>query len=184
MSGGVLPSLLFVDPVLIDAGGTMWSSVARGEIWRLITPIFIHFGWPHLLMNLLICWDFGGQIENRRGSVMFALFVVALAIASNVGQAAEMQLREHFGKFGGLSGVGYGLFGYMLVKVRFDSSERYVLSQVTTILLLIWFAICIAAEFPPFDQMLGFNVANSAHAVGFFLGMAIAYAPLLVRKPA
>jgi GlpG protein len=184
MSGGVLPGLLFVDPALIDAGGTLWSSMARGDIWRLITPIFIHFGWPHLLMNLFIFWDFGGQIENRRGSVMFAVLVVALAIASNVGQAAEMQLREHFGRFGGLSGVGYGLFGYMLVKVRFDNAERYLLSPGTTFLLLLWFTICIAAEFPPLDQMLGFSAANSAHAVGFFLGMAIAYAPLLVRKPA
>jgi len=183
-SGGVLPNLLFADPSVLLAGGDMWSSVARGEIWRLVTPVFIHFGWPHLLMNLLIFWDFGGQIENRRGSVMFAMLVVALAIASNVGQAAEMQLREHFGKFGGLSGVGYGLFGYMLVKVRFDNSERYLLSKITTILLLLWFAICIAAEFPPLDEMLGMSVANSAHAVGFVLGMAIAYAPLFVRKPA
>jgi GlpG protein len=162
----------------------MWSSVRAGEVWRLITPIFIHYGLMHLVMNLFIFWDFGGQIENRRGSFMFALLVVALAIASNVGQAAEMDLRDRLGSFGGLSGVAYGLFGYMLVKVRFDNSERYLLSPGTTFLLLLWFAICIAAEFPPFDQMLGFNVANSAHAVGFFLGMAIAYAPLLVRKPA
>lgn len=183
-SGGVLPSLLFVDPSQLIAGGDMWSSIARGEAWRLITPIFIHFGLMHLVMNLFIFWDFGGQIENRRGSVIFAILIVALAVASNLGEAAELQLREHFAPFGGLSGVAYGLFGYMLVKVRFDNTERYLLSPGTTFLLLLWFAICIASEFPPLDQMLGLKVANSAHAVGFFLGMAIAYAPLLVRKPA
>jgi GlpG protein len=83
-----------------------------------------------------------------------------------------------------LSGVAYGLFGYMFIKVRYDNTERYLLSQGTTILLLLWFAVCIAAEFPPLDQMLGFSVANSAHAVGFFLGMAIAYVPVALRRAA
>jgi GlpG protein len=183
-SGSVLFSLLFVDPAQLDAGGDMWSSVSRGEVWRLVTPIFVHFGLMHLVMNLFVFWDFGGQIENRRGFFWFGMLVLALAIASNVGQAAEMDLRERLGSFGGLSGVAYGLFGYLLVKVRFDNTERYMLSPGTTFLLLLWFAICIAAEFPPFDQMLGFSVANSAHAVGFGVGMAIAYVPLLVRKVA
>jgi hypothetical protein len=49
-------------------------------------------------------------------------------------------------------------------------------------LLLIWFAVCIAAEFPPFDQMLGFSVATAPTPSASF-SMAIAYAPLLVRKP-
>ena len=136
----------------------------------------------HLVMNLFIFWDFGGQIENRRGSLFFLLLVIALAVASNVGQAAEMDLRGHLNKFGGLLGVAYGLFGYLLIKVRYDNTERYLLSQGTTILLLLWFAVCIASEYPPIGEMLGFSVANSAHAVGFFLGMAIAYVPLLVRR--
>lgn len=181
-SSDVMLGLLFADPRAWMVGGDMWSSVANGEVWRLITPIFIHFGWIHLLMNLFIFWDFGGQIENRRGSVLFVLLVVALAIASNCGQALEMDLRERVGRFGGLSGVGYGLFGYLLVKVRFDNTAGYMLSQGTTILLLIWFAVCIAGEFPPLNESLGFNAANSAHAVGFVLGMAIAYMPLLMRK--
>ena len=95
-----------------------------------------------------------------------------------------MEFRQRLGNFGGLSGVAYGLFGYLLVKVRYDNTERYLLSQGTTILLLLWFGICIASELPAVQQMLGFSVANSAHAAGFFLGMAIAYAPVLMRKAA
>jgi GlpG protein len=184
MSGGVLPMLLFADPRALVAGGDMWSGVRAGEVWRLFTPIFVHFGLMHLVFNLFIFWDFGGQIENRRGSMFFAFLILALAVASNAGQAAEIDLRGRVGNFGGLSGVAYGLFGYMFIKVRYDNTERYLLSQGTTILLLLWFAVCIAAEFPPLDQMLGFSVANSAHAVGFFLGMAIAYVPVALRRAA
>src|SRR5262249_23319325 len=98
----VVPSLLFVDPQVLAAGGDMGAGVRKGEVWRLLTPIFLHFGIMPLVFNLLVLWDFGGQIEDRRGSRFFGLLVLVLAILSNAGQATEMQLREHFTGFGGL----------------------------------------------------------------------------------
>ena len=112
---------------------------------------------------------------------------MGLAIASNLGQATEATLREQFSRFGGLSGVGYGLFGYLLVKTKFDNSAGYILSPVTSFLLLLWFFLCIGGAFPPLDQVLPesmTHVANSAHAVGLIVGAAWAYAPLMLRKPA
>jgi GlpG protein len=86
-----------------------------------------------------------------------------------------------------MSGVGYGLFGYMYVKARYDNRAGYVLSPVTTFMALLWFVLCIAREVPPFSLMLEGaipRIANSAHAVGLIVGAALAYAPLVLRKPA
>jgi membrane associated rhomboid family serine protease len=86
-----------------------------------------------------------------------------------------------------MSGVGYGLFGYVAIKARFDPRERYFLSPGTSFMALLWFALCILLDIPPFAGLLKDAIppiANTAHAVGLAVGAAIAYAPLLLRKPA
>jgi GlpG protein len=188
--GVIYRNLTFID-LWADRGDdfelTIWSDVARGQVWRLITPIFIHYGLAHIILNLLWLHSFGGQIEDRRGSAFMAALILALAISSNFGQAVEADLRSQGALFGGMSGVGYGLFGYLLVKVKFDNRGNYFLHPATTFIALLWFVLCIAREVPPFASVLQGSIppiANSAHAVGLAVGAALAYAPLLIRKPA
>src|SRR5262245_57452052 len=87
---GLLNSLLFVDPAQAIAAGDpdaadempradMWASILRGEVWRLVTPAFIHFDWMHLIMNVLVLYSFGGQIEDRRGSRYLMVLTLVLA---------------------------------------------------------------------------------------------------------
>jgi GlpG protein len=183
-------NLLFTDPrVAMTASGIdVWASIRRFELWRLVTPIFLHGDFPHLLFNMLWLFSLGGQIENKRGSRYMAVLILMLAVASNLGQALEASLADPGGfKFGGMSGVGYGVFGYLLVKVKFDNRDGYFLSQLTIILGIAWFVLCLARSFPEMESTLGSfipPIANSAHTVGFFTGMALAYAPLFVRRPA
>ncbi|MDX1944510.1 MAG: rhomboid family intramembrane serine protease [Pirellulaceae bacterium] len=188
----LLDALLFVNPrqfiQLAPGGLDIWVSVRSGQIWRLVTPIFVHYGITHLVFNMMCLYMFGGQIENRRGTRFTLVLMLLLAVLSNVGQAIESSLTGGAGfAFGGMSGVVYGLFGYLLVKVKFDNREGYLLSPATVFMGLLWFVLCIARDYPPFDVMLAAwipKIANSAHAVGLFAGMAIAYAPLLARRSA
>lgn len=187
---GLYFNLLFTDPRVAFTGGTFdaWASIRRFQVWRLVSPIFIHYSMSHLVFNMMLLFVLGGQIENRRGSRYMALLILVLAIAANLGQALEASLSGGDGfKFGGMSGVGYGIFGYLLVKVKFDNRDGYFLSQLTIILGLAWFVLCLARSFPEMEPTLGSfipPIANSAHTVGFFTGMALAYAPLFVRRPA
>jgi GlpG protein len=188
--GSIYRNLAFVDPVESegpDVRFDIWTSIKKGEVWRLLTPIFIHYGLMHIVLNMIWLYSFGAAVEDRRGSLIMLLLVLVLAVLSNVGQAVEISLRERVAIFGGMSGVGYGLFGYVFVKARFDSRERYYLSPGTTFMAMLWFVLCILRDIPPFTSLLEGAIpaiANSAHAVGLIAGAAIAYAPLLVRKPA
>jgi GlpG protein len=188
--GTAYRKLVFVDPLLArDSAGQidMWASVRRGEVWRLVTPIFIHYGLMHIVLNMFWLYSFGGVVEDRRGSRFMLLLVAILAISSNIGQAIEVSYRGQGALFGGMSGVGYGLLGYIMTKNRFDSRERYLLSPGTTFIAMLWFTLCILRDIPPFSSMLADvipPIANTAHAVGLLAGAAVAYLPLVVRKPA
>jgi GlpG protein len=183
-------NLLFTDPrsvVTPEGRIDIWANIRRFELWRIITPIFIHYGAAHLIFNMIWLFTLGGQIENRRGTRFMSVLILVLAITSNLGQALEASLIDPSGfRFGGMSGVCYGIFGYLLVKVKFDNRDNYYMSQMTVIIGIAWFVLCIARNFPEMDSVLSFmpRIANTAHTVGFFVGMALAYAPLLVRRAA
>ena len=184
-NAGVISKLLFADYELAATQGSMWASIRRGEVWRLVTPIFLHFGLMHLLFNSFWIFDLGGQIENCKGTRYMLFLALVLAVLANVGQALEADVRQIVMSFGGLSGVAYGFFGYVLIKLRFGNREGYRLSQTNIFLGILWFVLCLARGFAgPDGGMLSFipPIANSAHTVGLFVGMAIAYAPVIIRR--
>ncbi|MBT3666226.1 MAG: rhomboid family intramembrane serine protease [Opitutae bacterium] len=141
--------------------GTL-SEVLNGEIWRIITPIFLHFSFFHILFNMFWVHDLGGQIEKRKGSRFFFLFIFVTAIISNLAQFK-------FGgpAFGGMSGVVYGLFGYVWIKCKFDPGDGLFIHQTTAIIMLAWFFLCFAVK--------DFGIANWAHAGGLITGTAWGY---------
>jgi GlpG protein len=134
----------------------------KGQVWRLVTPIFIHFGLLHLLFNSMLLRDLGSLIEMRFGSVYFGGLVLALAVGSNLGQAFWSSPN-----FGGMSGVDYGLFGFLWIRGRCDRFATWRIPSNTVFMLLGWFVLCLVGIIP--------NVANAAHAVGLGLGMAWGY---------
>jgi GlpG protein len=163
-----------------------FGDVQRGEVWRLVTPIFVHYGPMHLIFNMWVMYVLGGQIEDRRGRWFFGGFILVAAILSNVAQAAVAQWQHHLGLFGGMSGVGYAVFGYLWMKVKFDPAAGYQLDKLNVFIMLLWLVLCILRDYPPFEGMLRglipHGVANTAHVVGLLVGMAAGYLPLLVKR--
>jgi GlpG protein len=150
------------------------SQVAAGEVWRLITPIFLHFDLLHIVFNLLMFLTLAGQIESQRGSGRLLLLILVLAIAGNLTQYYLVrpnlyELRIGMSRFGGLSGVVYGLFGYVWVKSRLQPDLGLQMSQQTVVILLGWFFLCLF-----FLQ----GVANGAHAGGLVAGVLLAAIPV------
>ncbi|HEX8310712.1 MAG TPA: rhomboid family intramembrane serine protease, partial [Chthoniobacteraceae bacterium] len=155
--------------VLVGPDGTVpfLPEVWSGEIWRLITPIFIHFGLPHILFNSMAIKDLGTFIEGRFGTLYFGLLVLAFGILSNIGQSLWYLHGPPY-PFGGMSGVNYGLLGFLWIRGRFDPRASWQLNKTTVQIMLAWFFLCYTGIFG--------NVANTAHAVGLICGMAWGYA--------
>jgi len=142
-----------------------------GEIWRVFTPIFFH-GTPnslsssllHILFNMYWLHQFGGQIERLKGQKFFITFLVITTLVSNL-----LQYFINGPFFVGMSGVVYGLFGYIWVKTRLDPADGFQLDPFVAAVLFAFF-------------LLGFSglgvfggIANWAHAGGLIVGLAWGY---------
>lgn len=165
----------------------VWKDIRNGEIWRLVTPMFLHFSMMHIIFNMMAVYDFGGQIESRLKSGWFVLLVVLLAVVSNVAQVMvdswleQTTLFPDVGNFGGMSGVNYGLFGFVFMRSYVLQDATYRLAPGTSLILFAWLVLCFASNYGLIPSM-GMGVANTAHVSGMLAGMAIGYVPQLLRK--
>jgi GlpG protein len=159
------------------------TQVASGQVWRLVTPIFLHGDWLHLFFNVLLFMALAGQVEAVRGSRRLLLLILVLAVLSNLAQyylgATLNQLqpdrsRNPFpGNFGGLSGVVYGLFGYIWAKSKLEPQLGLGTSLQTTVILVGWFFVCL---------FFLSNVANGAHFGGVAVGLLLGAIPTRRRR--
>jgi GlpG protein len=152
------------------------AEVRQGEVWRLITPILLHFGLLHIFFNMVWLQTLGNAIEFRRGTWAMTGLVLAVAVVSNLAQYEVSVLldKPYPGNFGGMSGVNYGLFGYLWVKTRFDPAAGLAVSRDTTMWMMLWLVLCMTGLVGP--------IANTAHIVGLLVGGAIAYVPVAFRR--
>lgn len=149
-----------------------WNSlaeVASGQVWRLITPVFLHFSILHLLFNLLWIQDLGTALEARIGTWRYAGLLAAVALVSNLCQYAAGGAG-----FGGLSGVVYGVFGYLWVRSRLEADFGLFLAPLTAGLLLVYLALGIFGLLGP--------TANVAHFSGLAAGAAAGWGAARFRR--
>jgi len=159
--------------LLIATPGTVGlKEIEGGEFWRLLTPVFVHFGMTHLLFNMLGLWDFGRMIEARRGSRFLVGFVLGLGITSNL-----ISYLAYGPLFGGMSGVLYGLLAYMVTRNRRGGEAAgYALSPGEIVIPVIWYFAC-------WTGVLG-TVANWGHTAGLIGGLAWGLAETPVMRAA
>ncbi|MEY4387139.1 MAG: Rhomboid protease GlpG [Verrucomicrobiota bacterium] len=146
--------------------------VLRGEVWRLFTPMFIHFSVPHIVFNMMWLFQLGSMVEHNHGRTKFLLLIAAFAVISNLTQYLLVGPG-----FGGMSGVNYGLVGYVWIRGRCDPASGLHLDKTTVIMSIAWFFLCFTGAFGP--------IANAAHAAGLVTGMALGWltAKIALRNP-
>ena len=92
----------FVQPLSVteyerDAQYIRWHSdlpeIRHGQIWRIFTPMFLHFGFLHIFFNMLALFLFGIQLERRMGSTEFLLYYFFCGIGAGLATVAAAAMK-------------------------------------------------------------------------------------------
>ena len=143
----------------------------------LVTSMFLHGGWAHLLGNMLYLWIFGNNVEDRFGHFRFLLFYLAAGLAAAAAQVLpdSRSLIPMVGASGAISGV-LGAYMVLFPNARvlvFVPISFFMLHYVSAFwLLAIWFALqLLSAALQP---TAAGDIAWWAHVGGFIAGWLIA----------
>ncbi len=142
------------------------NAMGNGEYWRLVTPIFLHFGLFHLIFNGLWTWELGRRVELLTGSFHTFISVLLMAVASNLGQ----YLWSGPSVFGGMSGVVYGLLGYVWIRNKVSNRPELAIPPGLLGFMLFWLLLGMSGII---ELFMSSGIANAAHAVGLVTGMIL-----------
>ncbi|MEX0740822.1 MAG: rhomboid family intramembrane serine protease [Pseudohongiella sp.] len=128
---------------------------------RTLTPALLHFGPVHLVFNLLWLWYFGRMIEPVLGWWRYVALILLTAFGGNMAQ----YLWSGNGMFGGMSGVVYGLLGFiwMWQTVQPRSALRLPTAMIMVFLVALVLMGVLASSM----------IATAAHLGGLLSGMAV-----------
>lgn len=93
---------------LVASGAKVNGLITQGQWWRLITPIFVHIGWQHILINSLTLYFMGQQLEFLYGPLKFIVLYLLSGIGGNL---MSFALGNNTSLSAGASTSLFGLFG-------------------------------------------------------------------------
>jgi rhomboid protease GluP len=143
--------------------------IVNGEYWRLVSPIFMHAGFAHMLFNSFSLVLFGPALEQLLGRTKFTLFYLVAGIAANIATLAlEPLTYTHVGS----SGAIFGLFGFYIAITVFRKS---MLSRENSQTIM---TIAVIGVVMTFVQS---NINITAHIFGLIAGFLIGAAMFTKR---
>ncbi|QGH33114.1 rhomboid family intramembrane serine protease [Gracilibacillus salitolerans] len=150
--------------------GVGWNGmISQGEYWRLITPIFLHAGFGHILFNSFSLILFAPALEQMLGKVKFLVVYFTAGIAANI--LTYIVEPNPFYTHVGASGAIFGLFGLYLFMVFF---EKKLIDPQNARLILIISVIGLVMTF------FRANINISGHLFGFVAGFALG--PVILKN--
>lgn len=156
----------------------------------LITSMFMHGGWPHLLGNMMFLWIFGDNIENDLGHGNYLIFYLLAGLLASLAHVfttdlfGQNLLIPSLGASGAISGV---LGAYMIIHPR-RSVHLWILFGIFTVPAIIavglWFVFQVINGLGTLGGQEAGGVAYAAHIGGFVAGLIIVnFFPKLKHKP-
>lgn len=184
---GVIPAEVtgsFSDgPVRLTGNG---PCVFGGLTWgALLTSVFLHGSWVHLIGNLWFLWIFGNNVEDAMGHLRFATFYVLTGVIAALGHVA-VEPTSTLPLVGASGAVSAIMGAYLVLYPRARVATLFVFIIVFKIIRLpafvmlgMWFAYqLLASLLTPVG--VGGGVAFAAHITGFLAGLGLI---LVFRNP-
>ena len=146
--------------------------VQNGEVYRLFTSMFLHFGIEHLVNNMLVLFVLGSRLEQVIGKLRFLFIYLAGGIAGNIFSLILELRNRDFSVSAGASGAVFGVMGAMIYVVIRNKGWLGDLSMRQ---------ILVMAVFSLYFGFTSEGVDNAAHVGGLICGFIMAvllYHPL------
>lgn len=153
------------------------ADIAAGRHWiTILTAMFMHAGWMHIIGNMVFLWAFGPEIEEAMGRLRYLIFYLLSGLAASLAQVVAMPVSTvpNLGASGAIAGV----MGAFLITYPRDQIRTLVLfgwfARVTFIpaalLIGLWFVIQLFSEVGAVASVQSGGVAYMAHVGGFIFG--------------
>jgi membrane associated rhomboid family serine protease len=165
----------YFDPAWAAAHG-----FASGDYWPLITGVFMHGGWWHLIINMWTLYIFGRSVEGRVGAMPFLIFYLLCGVAASfthafLNQGSTMPV---LGASGAIAGV-MGAYTTTFPRARISLLILLVFIPVfikipALVFTLLWFALQFVEGFRELTAAhIGGGIAWWAHIGGFAAGIVL-----------
>lgn len=136
-----------------------------GEIYRLFTCMFLHFGISHLANNMLVLFVLGQRLEPVVGKIKFILIYLLGGLGGNVISLLADVKKNEYAVSAGASGAVFAVMGAMIYVVIWSHGQ---LQDISTRQILIM------AAFSLYFGFTSTGVDNAAHVGGMIMGFLLA----------
>ncbi len=165
-----------------DAFVNQWSVipahiVAGRDYITILTAMFMHAGWLHIIGNMIFLWAFGPQIEDLMGPLKFLIFYLIGGVVAMLAQVyiAPTSTVPNLGASGAIAAVmGAFLITYPRDRIRTIIFLGWFIDAefIPAIILVgIWFLLQLFSEVASVASVQSGGVAYMAHVGGFLFGL-------------
>jgi membrane associated rhomboid family serine protease len=177
--------LLFVDSTLLGRSFlnafnlVPYDVVRRGEIWQLVTYMFLHGSITHILFNMLTLWMFGAGVEQTWGTRRFLQFYFICGTGAGVCVVlANLAFGNPLQPVIGASGAIYGVL--LAFGMLFPDQEILILLLFP---VKAKYAVMIFGAIAFFGSFQSGPVSNLAHLGGMLIGYIYIRTQFSPRRP-
>ena len=165
-----------------DAFVKQWSlvpaDIVAGRHWiTILTAMFMHAGWMHIIGNMVFLWAFGPEVEDAMGALRYSAFYLLSGLVAALAQIAAMPSSTvpNLGASGAIAGV----MGAFLITYPHDEIRTLLVlgwfvrvAFIPAALLIgVWFLIQFFNQVGAVADVQGGGVAYTAHVGGFIFGV-------------
>src|SRR5215467_1643545 len=154
------------------------ADIVSGKSWlTVLSAMFMHGGWMHIIGNMVFLHAFGPEIEDAMGRLRYLTFYLLSGIAATLAQIL-MTPFSHVPNLGA-SGAIAGVMGAFLITYPRDRIRVllviFIFIRTTMIpaslLIGVWFIIQLFSQFGAVADVQSGGVAYAAHVGGFLFGV-------------
>jgi membrane associated rhomboid family serine protease len=153
------------------------GNFAIATLAPLLTHMFVHGGWLHIIGNMLYLWIFGDNVEDRLGSATYLVFYILCGIVAAIGQGL-VQPEPMVGASGAIAGVlgaYFVLFPAARVSTLVFLGIFITIVQLPAVIVIGFFIVLqvidALAQLRVTAHQAAENIAYFAHLFGFVAGV-------------